>query len=149
STGGAAPALKGLGYTGGDDAFGKGKAAKESEVALEELSRPVGYSDSDDGDAPVVVGDLSVLDSLRPLDAPERAKGIEQECHRILTSCRRRPNERPRDMFFRFYGDNPFELAVLEPQSTFSVDVDTASYALARRYINEGHIPEKAQVRTE
>jgi Ca-activated chloride channel family protein len=59
------------------------------------------------------------------------------------------PGELPRDMYFRFWGDNPFEVSLLDKQSTFGVDVDTASYALARRYINEGRLPEKAQVRTE
>ena len=52
-------------------------------------------------------------------------------------------------MFFRYWGDNPFELAVTDPFSTFSIDVDTASYALARQYLRQGILPEKAQVRTE
>ena len=52
-------------------------------------------------------------------------------------------------MFFRFWGDNAFELAQLDNQSTFGVDVDTASYALARRYLAENRMPEKAQIRTE
>jgi Ca-activated chloride channel family protein len=56
---------------------------------------------------------------------------------------------RPRDMFFRYWGDNPFELTLLDKQSTFSVDVDTASYTLARRYLVEGQLPTKEQVRTE
>ncbi|MCB9914117.1 MAG: von Willebrand factor type A domain-containing protein [Planctomycetes bacterium] len=78
---------------------------------------------------------------------------VDEVCkHRvrvILDDCRRRPNERPRDMFFRYWGDNPFELTRLDAQSTFAVDVDTASYALARRYLAEGLLPEKAQIRTE
>ena len=37
----------------------------------------------------------------------------------------------------------------LDPLSTFAVDVDTASYTLARRYLDDGVLPEKAQVRTE
>ena len=52
-------------------------------------------------------------------------------------------------MFFRFWGDNAFERAAVDPLSTFSIDVDTASYPLARRYLIEGHLPEKAQIRTE
>lgn len=67
----------------------------------------------------------------------------------LLHDCRRLPGERPSDMFFRFWGDNPFVLTRLDALSTFGVDVDTASYALARRYLTEGHLPEKAQVRTE
>jgi Ca-activated chloride channel homolog len=74
---------------------------------------------------------------------------LDRECRRILDNCVRRPNERPRDMFFRFWGDNPFEVAALDPLSTFGVDVDTASYTLARRFLNEGNLPEKAQIRTE
>ena len=74
---------------------------------------------------------------------------LDRECRRILDNCVRRPNERPRDMFFRFWGDNPFEVAALDSLSTFGVDVDTASYTLARRFLNEGNVPEKAQIRTE
>ncbi|MCA8978797.1 MAG: von Willebrand factor type A domain-containing protein, partial [Planctomycetes bacterium] len=70
-------------------------------------------------------------------------------CERVLLSCRRLPNERPNMMFFRFYGDNAFELAHLDPLSTFGADVDTASYTLARRYLRDGLLPEKAQIRTE
>ncbi len=110
-----------------------------SKLGLEERD----YDDLIDG------SDLSVIDRLRQLDPADRDRWIESECQRILRGCRRLPNEKPRDMFFRFYGDNPFEVTALDAQSTFSVDVDTASYALARRYLNEGHIPEKAQVRTE
>lgn len=74
---------------------------------------------------------------------------VDHWCQRIRRHCERRPDETPRDMFFRFWGDNPFELSALDPLSTFSADVDTASYALARRYLREGHLPEKAQIRTE
>jgi hypothetical protein len=88
-------------------------------------------------------------DRLRSLTPEEREQWLDLECRHIVERCRRRPDEKPRDMFFRFYGDNPFELAAIDALSTFSVDVDTASYTLARRYLNEGHIPTKAQVRTE
>ena len=67
----------------------------------------------------------------------------------IVASCKRLPDERPRDMFFRFWGDNPFEWTANDRQSTFAMDVDTASYTLARKYLVENHLPEKAQVRTE
>ena len=73
----------------------------------------------------------------------------ERRTQRILQDCRRKQGERPRDMFFRFWGDNPYVLARLDNQSTFGVDVDTASYALARRTIHGGNLPEKAQIRTE
>jgi Ca-activated chloride channel family protein len=68
---------------------------------------------------------------------------------RILEHCCRQQGERPRDMFFRFWGANSYVLARLDNQSTFGVDVDTASYALARRYLKGGNLPGKAQIRTE
>src|SRR5688572_197610 len=52
-------------------------------------------------------------------------------------------------MFFRFWGDNPFEIAAIDKLSTFSADADTASYALARNYLVQGHLPTKEQIRTE
>lgn len=83
------------------------------------------------------------------LGADQRAAAIDAEFQRIRGGCIPMPQELPRDMYFRFWGDNPFEVSLLDKQSTFGVDVDTASYALARRYIAEGRLPEKAQVRTE
>jgi Ca-activated chloride channel family protein len=44
---------------------------------------------------------------------------------------------------------NPVKQVAAEPVSTFSVDVDTASYAFVRRALNEGHLPPKAAVRVE
>jgi Ca-activated chloride channel family protein len=68
---------------------------------------------------------------------------------RIIDSCMAFPDEKPGAMYFRFWGDNPFVHAALDAQSTFGVDVDTASYTLARRYLTDGNLPEKAQIRTE
>lgn len=44
---------------------------------------------------------------------------------------------------------NPVKLASEEPVSTFSIDVDTASYANVRSYLNDGVLPPKDAVRLE
>ncbi|MBG0801135.1 VWA domain-containing protein [Methylocystis sp. H4A] len=44
---------------------------------------------------------------------------------------------------------NPVKSAATEPVSTFSIDVDTASYAVARRALNAGRLPPKDSVRVE
>ncbi|MFL5345362.1 MAG: vWA domain-containing protein [Hyalangium sp.] len=44
---------------------------------------------------------------------------------------------------------NPFTLTSEDALSTFAVDVDTASYALFRRYVNEGSLPPRDSVRVE
>ena len=45
--------------------------------------------------------------------------------------------------------DNPFKAVGENPLSTFSIDVDTASYANMRRFINQGQLPPKDSVRIE
>ncbi|MFZ3180648.1 MAG: VWA domain-containing protein, partial [Methylocystis silviterrae] len=44
---------------------------------------------------------------------------------------------------------NPVKSAAAEPVSTFSIDVDAASYAFARRALNAGRLPPKDSVRVE
>ena len=50
---------------------------------------------------------------------------------------------------FHDYGVNPWVDATKDHLSTFAADVDTASYTLARRMLNEGHLPVAAGVRVE
>ncbi len=45
--------------------------------------------------------------------------------------------------------DNPFRLAQAAPLSTFSIDVDTASYSNVRRLLSAGQAPPKDAVRIE
>ena len=53
-----------------------------------------------------------------------------------------------RDAFPNFE-DNPVKNTAAEPVSTFSIDVDTASYSFIRRVINQGQMPPKGAVRLE
>lgn len=46
-------------------------------------------------------------------------------------------------------GENPFISASQQPLSTFSVDVDTASYANVRRFLNQNQWPPQDSVRIE
>ena len=50
---------------------------------------------------------------------------------------------------FLGYQVNPYRWVSQEPISTFSIDVDTASYTLARRYIQSGSRPPPDSIRTE
>jgi Ca-activated chloride channel homolog len=45
--------------------------------------------------------------------------------------------------------DNPFIAVAQDPLSTFSIDVDTASYANTRRFLTEGELPPPGAVRIE
>jgi Ca-activated chloride channel family protein len=50
---------------------------------------------------------------------------------------------------FTAIDENPFRVAAEEPVSTFSIDVDTASYSWVRASLNRNALPQKAAVRTE
>ncbi len=50
---------------------------------------------------------------------------------------------------FKDYGVNPWTDAAKDHLSTFAADVDTASFSLARRALQSGHLPNKASVRVE
>ncbi len=45
--------------------------------------------------------------------------------------------------------ENPFRRVANDPLSTFSIDVDTASYANVRRFLNQGTVPPAGAVRIE
>lgn len=50
---------------------------------------------------------------------------------------------------FETFKTNPIQRVTEEPISTFSADVDTASYSFVRRRLNDGYLPEKEAVRLE
>jgi Ca-activated chloride channel family protein len=69
-------------------------------------------------------------------------------------SSRREPrmfNERELVETARYpkYAENDFQSVSQEPRSTFSIDVDTASYANVRRFLNEDRLPPRDAVRIE
>lgn len=47
------------------------------------------------------------------------------------------------------YKDNAFQEVVTAPLSTFGLDMDTASYANVRRFLNQGRMPNQDAVRVE
>jgi Ca-activated chloride channel family protein len=59
-----------------------------------------------------------------------------------------RPAEPGGDQFTTF-SESPVKIVSEAPVSTFSIDVDTASYSYVRRMLNEGFLPEPDAVRIE
>ena len=51
--------------------------------------------------------------------------------------------------FFENYGVNPFVDTAEDRFSTFAMDVDTASYTVARRFVSDGNLPDRDSVRVE
>ena len=66
----------------------------------------------------------------------------------MRTNLRSRLSDEGRDKFQQF-DVNPVKQVADEPVSTFSADVDTASYSFVRRQLNSGRLPQKDSVRVE
>ena len=59
-------------------------------------------------------------------------------------------NDEPYDLtFFQHYGVNPFIDTEDDHLSTFAMDVDTASYTVTRRFLQDGNLPDPDSVRVE
>ncbi len=57
--------------------------------------------------------------------------------------------QQPVDTTFKDYGVNPFIDTSRDHFSTFALDVDTASYAIGRKYVSDGILPPYDSVRAE
>ncbi len=55
----------------------------------------------------------------------------------------------PLDNQFQSYGTNPYTDTRADHLSTFGLDVDTASYTVARRYLMDGSLPPQEAIRPE
>jgi len=73
--------------------------------------------------------------------AQDMAMGPEPCCWPALS-----PEEREN---YAHLDGNPVQLASEHPVSTFSIDVDTGSYANVRRFLNDGALPPEDAVRVE
>jgi len=77
-----------------------------------------------------------------PMPAPLSARRVMQES--VAMDYRSEPREQYENL-----PDNPVHRVAETPVSTFSVDVDTGSYANVRRFLNQGSLPPEGAVRLE
>jgi len=71
-------------------------------------------------------------------------------CGSCSAESAKTPEEKgPHAIFYLDNGENPFIDASWDRLSTFAIDVDTASYTIARDYIKKGELPPKKTVRIE
>jgi len=90
---------------------------------------------------------------LSPVDA-EMGRGAGQVQMVQRPGNRHCPRRQCKDKAFNteaydHINDNPFLDVLQNPLSTFSIDVDTASYSNVRRFLNDGKLPPKDAVRIE
>ncbi|GAB4521209.1 MAG: hypothetical protein Fur0018_01460 [Anaerolineales bacterium] len=109
------------------------KESQSTTITVEQLAgeaaAPQEYS------APLPMATAAATAPLSPGGAPP--KGIPM------------PPVTPDAMYFQDYGVNPYIDTNRDHLSTFALDVDTASYSIARNYINDGIVPPAEAVRVE
>lgn len=88
-----------------------------------------------------------MLDDKRAAD--EKVAELKREKANLLKARAEREAEEAKRLRFTAYGVNPFVQAADEAFSTFGIDVDTASYTLARNMMAQGTLPPAEAVRTE
>lgn len=101
--------------------------------------------------SPVTTPDQRVLPMAPPPPPPSRARAALSG---IVggTYAQSAPQPMPGTVDRENYEDvdtNPIRVVSTDPVSTFSIDVDTASYSNVRRLLNSGRLPPQDAVRTE
>jgi len=82
------------------------------------------------------------LSKRMPMPAPMAMRMVSQDS--AAMAYRSEPREHYANL-----PDNPVHRVAETPVSTFSVDVDTGSYANVRRFLNQGRLPPEGAVRLE
>lgn len=85
----------------------------------------------------------------RPADSTVPQPPIQPESRPRPVTATPAPRPLPADNEFKDYGVNPFVNPERDRLSTFGLDVDTASYSIAKRYLREGSLPPYESVRAE
>ena len=101
-------------------------------------------------------GDGVDLSKKAPADSLSVAQGVDSEGMRYnrlgfesQTEALAQQSEARTDESYIAPAENPYRSVAAEPLSTFSIDVDTASYANVRRFLNMGQRPPAEAVRLE
>ena len=81
-----------------------------------------------------------------PCRSPAPGHGDGSGAAALLLAGPELPEEREN---YAHLDENPVQLASEQPVSTFSIDVDTGSYANVRRFLNDGALPPEDAVRVE
>jgi Ca-activated chloride channel family protein len=86
--------------------------------------------------------------SLKPLAGKTREVGSASNYYSISPGVQNYDREFNREGY-EYTSENSFKKAVDDPLSTFSIDVDAASYSNIRRILNQGQLPPAGAVRVE
>ncbi len=128
-------------------------AAKGELDATARAFRPVEKSTGGKTDDRVLRGQIAqAQQQAQQRAAPSKIGAAMPERARIVDLAHPEPfvaqADEHRDQHTAFE-DGSVKQVATEPVSTFSIDVDTASYSFTRKALNAGHLPQKNAVRVE
>jgi Ca-activated chloride channel family protein len=144
-----------------------------SDTRLASASDAKGEAKAEEGAAEIVVTGQSIANAPAdrappisafappPPPAPPSLSSSQQPSVPVMSmsrySARAAPEPRPYPSYYQDVGrdkftatdQNAFKIVKEEPVSTFSLDIDTASYSFVRASLNQNTLPQPAAVRTE
>lgn len=126
----------------------------------------IGYTDFKQADFPLAEGEQKIINmklkvavmEIKEVEVVTKNRLISKDCAKMESSaCGMVSPTSSYDYFAQDFNtenydvinENNFKLALTEPLSTFSIDVDRASYSNVRRFLNQNQLPMKDAVRIE
>lgn len=97
----------------------------------------------------LVVAILASIATPNYLESSTRSRAAKMRAAMRQAALSPRPSASFNTESYHHTPDNPFLTVALNPRSTFSTDVDTASYANMRRFIREHSLPPADAIRIE
>lgn len=125
--------------------------ASSSLVAQKDVKREAVVSRGSTAAAatPAVTDDMGDLEGGRLQQLKEERSRYLLQYRPIPHLTAKDPTQQPGTARYARIVENPFVTVASQPLSTFSIDVDTASYANVRRFLNAGTLPPPDAVRLE
>ena len=99
--------------------------------------------------APELMEAMPMADMAQPAAAASATRSTQQMSQLAAVSPMQRTLPEASGDVFTGFAESPVKITRDEPVSTFSIDVDTASYAYVRRALNQGFVPPADAVRVE
>ena len=118
------------------------------QLARKEQEKPTATTPPASTDATTEAAPAEADEPADAMAAPNIAGATGRSAYMPLPAPAPMPQPEVRDRYENTK-PNPVKLTQNEPVSTFSADVDTASYAVIRKYLTDGTLPPRDAVRIE
>ncbi len=128
---------------------------KSKDIIVSQASQNVGLEqDTQVLDEVVVTGSESSMKkmltgSVSRIFSKKQSESQYVECEMAAPPAANKYYDQTQNEEYGSFVENSFKSASNDPLSTFSIDVDAASYSNMRRFVNQGIMPEKDALRTE